>query len=131
MHDIQSESSDMTTFDDDAVEFDSVDVRNITSGSQAFSMLCDGSLSLAKYEEWAVCFFRWPSAAHCDFRRYTKCVELEETTPREISQKVSVTPCYKKRSSKKNVVQRAPRGCSGTPQDFDELCSVFRNLVFQ
>ena len=52
-----------------AMESDFLDVRSITSGCQAFSMLCDGTLSLAKYEEWAVHFFRWPTAPYCDFRR--------------------------------------------------------------
>ena len=109
-----SPCSEHHNLQNDTMKSDFVDVRSITSGTQAFSMLCDGSLSLKKYEEWAVHFFRWPTAPYCDFRRYTKCVEFEESAQKTTSHKDSVTPCYKKRPFKKNAPQRVPRGCRGT-----------------
>ena len=115
--------------DDRACDFGDVDIHTITSGNEAFAMLCDGSLSLAKYEEWAVHFFRWPTAPYCDFRRYTKCMPLEESLSRAIVPNICLTPSYKKRSSRKNSFRSVPKGCTGTQADFNELCAVFSTFL--
>ena len=111
-----------------ALEQGVVDAREY-NGEQVSSLYAAGEWTQDRYEAWAVAFLHLPVAPYCDQRRFAK-YDAEPSAVVEsmqVLQKTCLTPRYKKAKARTLVIQEQLT-CTGTDQEFAELCTAFSEL---
>ena len=100
------------------------------NGEQVSCMYAAGKWTQDRYEAWAVAFLHLPVAPYCDQRRFAK-YDSEPSAVVESMQvfrKTCLTPRYKKAKARTLVVIQERLTCTGTDQEFAELCTAFSEL---